>query len=93
MKTIKINDQEKISIRTLGVMLFGNMLELLEFSLYGIFSKVFSTVFFNNEKYGLLFSLGIFSCGFFSRPIGAIIFGHIGDKYGRRPALFFLSFS
>ena len=32
---------------------------------------------------------GVFAAGFISRPLGSLFFGHIGDKYGRRFALFF----
>jgi MHS family proline/betaine transporter-like MFS transporter len=35
----------------------------------------------------MLATFGVFAAGFFMRPIGAIIFGHIGDKYGRKIAL------
>lgn len=35
----------------------------------------------------LLASFGVFALGFLARPLGGILFGHIGDKFGRKPAL------
>lgn len=67
--------------------LIGNFLELFEFSLYGIFSKEFSNIFFKDVGQGTFYSLSIFASGFLARPVGGIIFGHIGDKYGRRVSL------
>jgi MHS family proline/betaine transporter-like MFS transporter len=48
-----------------------------------------ASLFFSNfsEQIGMLFSFAIFAIGFFFRPIGGVIFGHIGDKYGRKIAL------
>ncbi len=68
-------------------LLLGNFLEILEFALFGIFSGIFSRVFFQDIKQGMIYSLAIFAAGFLARPIGGIIFGHIGDRYGRRLAL------
>lgn len=67
----------------------GSFLELFEFSLYGIYAQLFSEIFFpKNQPYiNILFSFGIFAAGFLSRPIGAYIFGYIGDKYGRTKSL------
>jgi len=67
--------------------LMGNFLEILEFSLYGIFAKTFSDIFFEGVANGFLYSLIIFSSGFLARPLGGILFGYIGDVYGRRKAL------
>jgi MHS family proline/betaine transporter-like MFS transporter len=64
-------------------------LELFEFSLYGIYSQLFSSIFFASSvpALGLFYSFSIFAVGFLARPIGALILGHIGDKYGRIKAL------
>lgn len=68
---------------------FGNALEFYEFTIYGVFASVFSSLFFHSTDSftSLMYSWGIFSVGFFMRPIGAIFFGYIGDTYGRKIAL------
>lgn len=73
--------------KTIFFALSGNFIEIFEFSLFGIFASVISNIFFSNSIYGTLYSLIILSTGFLARPLGAVIFGHIGDRYGRRPAL------
>lgn len=67
----------------------GNALELYDFSLYGIFAPLFATLFFpsGNPTVALLASLMTFAVGFFMRPLGGILFGHLGDRYGRKKAL------
>lgn len=69
--------------------MFGNALEFYDFTLYGVFTAIIATHYFpgDNETSKLLFSLAAFAVGFFTRPIGAILFGYIGDKFGRRQAL------
>jgi MFS transporter, MHS family, proline/betaine transporter len=71
--------------------LLGNFLEFFEFSLYGVYALLFSEIFFSqpNESLGYLYTLSVFATGFFMRPFGAIIFGHIGDRYGRKKALLY----
>ncbi len=67
----------------------GNFIELYDFTLYGFFAPVIAELFFPSESQtiSLLASFSGFALGFFIRPLGAILFGHIGDVYGRRPAL------
>jgi MHS family shikimate/dehydroshikimate transporter-like MFS transporter len=73
-----------------GAALIGSSLEWYDFFLYATASAlVFGQVFFPNRDpaLGTLLALGTFGVGFFARPIGAIIFGSIGDRIGRKPAL------
>lgn len=67
----------------------GNMLEWYDYSLYGYFAIILAKLFFpaKDDFTSLMITLGVFAGGFLTRPIGGIIFGHIGDKYGRRLAL------
>lgn len=67
----------------------GNALENYDYILYANFALVISKTFFpiTNLYNSLLATFAIFAVGFFMRPIGAIIFGHIGDKYGRKLSL------
>ncbi|WP_341789631.1 MFS transporter [Rickettsia endosymbiont of Polydrusus tereticollis] len=67
----------------------GNVLEYYDFTVYSVFSLVIGHVFFPQESefVKILLSLGVFAVGFLTRPIGGIVFGYIGDRYGRRIAL------
>ncbi|MCH1881358.1 MFS transporter [Agrococcus sp. ARC_14] len=68
----------------------GNTLEFYDFLVYGTISAlVFPMLFFpgNDPAIGLLLSLSTFAVGFFARPVGAAVFGHLGDRIGRRKAL------
>ncbi len=67
----------------------GNALEWYDFALYGYFASIFSRLFFptTDTFSAMMLTFGVFASGFIVRPFGGIIFGHIGDKYGRRFAL------
>ncbi len=67
----------------------GNSLEVYDYNLYGYYAAIFATLFFNSDNLlsGLLASYGIFAAGFIMRPVGALIFGYIGDRWGRKKAL------
>jgi MHS family proline/betaine transporter-like MFS transporter len=41
----------------------------------------------SDEIDSLIITFGVFAAGHLMRPIGGILFGHIGDRYGRRPVL------
>lgn len=67
----------------------GNILEWYDFGLFTIFSSLFSRLFFptDNPQVALIATIGIFSVGFLCRPIGALIFGYMGDRAGRARTL------
>lgn len=67
----------------------GNMLEWYDFAAYGYFSAVIGRNFFpsDNHTTSLLAAFAVFAAAFFMRPIGGMVFGHIGDRYGRKAAL------
>ncbi len=69
--------------------LIGNILEYYDVMLYGFFAPLLAKIFFPDADPGtaMLASLGAFAAGFITRPIGAIIFGHIGDRFGRKKSL------
>lgn len=69
--------------------MLGNGLEWYDYALYGHMAIVFSKLFFPEGDMGknLILTLLIFAAGFISRPLGAIFFGRIGDRYGRKKAL------
>jgi MHS family proline/betaine transporter-like MFS transporter len=69
--------------------MIGNGLEWYDYALYGHFAAIISRKFFpaTDPAVALIATFGIFAAGFLMRPIGAIFFGYIGDKYGRKNAL------
>jgi MHS family proline/betaine transporter-like MFS transporter len=69
--------------------LIGNVLEWYDFAIYGFFAPILAAQFFpsGNRMVSLLAAFGAFAVGFLMRPVGAAVFGHIGDRYGRAHAL------
>ncbi|WP_414591713.1 MFS transporter [Ancylobacter sp. G4_0304] len=68
----------------------GNALEWYDFAAYGFLAAIFAQNFFpeSDAFVGLIAAFGVFAASFLMRPVGGIVFGHIGDRYGRRQALF-----
>ncbi|WP_167858006.1 MFS transporter [Mycobacterium sp. DL99] len=64
----------------------GNFVEWYDFAIYGYFAPVLAEVFFpkSNGLNGLLATLAVFGAAFVLRPIGALVFGNLGDRRGRR---------
>jgi MFS family permease len=64
----------------------GTLFEWYDFYLYGALAIFFSSKFFppGNETAQLLASLATFGAGFGVRPLGALVFGHLGDLIGRK---------
>jgi MFS transporter, MHS family, proline/betaine transporter len=62
---------------------------MYDFSIYGYFATKIGRHFFpaQDAVSSLLAAFGVFAAGFFMRPLGSLIFGHIGDKKGRKLAL------
>ena len=79
----------KLTQKALIAGIIGNALEWYDFALYGHFSVFIGETFFPKEEEGLavLAALAVFSVSFFMRPIGALIFSAIGDRFGRKKAL------
>ncbi|HHT0594232.1 TPA: MFS transporter [Legionella anisa] len=69
--------------------LYGNTLEWFDFLLYANFTPLFAQLFFPSDEYfvSLLLTFGVFSVGFFMRPLGGILLGHYADQIGRRKTL------
>src|SRR5918994_6926341 len=64
----------------------GTLFEWYDFYLYGSLAVFFGELFFppGNERAALLASLATFGAGFGVRPLGALVFGRIGDLVGRK---------
>jgi MHS family proline/betaine transporter-like MFS transporter len=67
----------------------GNIMEWYDFSIFGYFAVIIGRQFFPTADpvSSLLAAFGVFAAGFLMRPLGSLVFGHIGDKIGRKPAL------
>jgi MHS family proline/betaine transporter-like MFS transporter len=70
--------------RSLAVAALSTIVEWYDFTLYLYFATVLSRVFFGGGEGGLGEALAGFALAYLMRPVGAIVFGHIGDRYGRR---------
>ncbi len=66
----------------------GTAFEWYDFFVYGAVAPVIARNFFSqlDETSGLLASLALFATGFLFRPLGALIFGWLGDRFGRKGA-------
>lgn len=67
----------------------GSVLEWYDFALYVFFAPLIAQLYFPStvSNVGLLKTFLVFAVGFFARPLGALLFGYIGDKYGRTRSL------
>ncbi|TRL37495.1 MFS transporter [Rhizobium straminoryzae] len=76
--------------RVLTASLVGTTIEFFDFYVYATAAVlVFPTLFFPNSDpmTALLASFATFSIAFFARPFGAVVFGHFGDRVGRKTTL------
>lgn len=73
---------------TAGVV--GNVMEWYDFALFGFFAPIIASHFFpaGDQLTSLLRTYGVFAAGFVMRPIGAVLFGYVGDRMGRTRALY-----
>src|SRR3954466_1570207 len=69
---------------SMAVAAFSTIVEWYDFTLYLYFATVLSRVFFGGGAASLLTTLGGFAIAYLMRPLGAVFFGHIGDRRGRR---------
>ncbi len=84
------SSQPKWSRRhTITAGIAGNVLEWYDFAVYGFFAPIIARQFFPSDDptISLIAAFGAFAAGFLMRPVGAALFGHIGDKLGRGRSL------
>jgi metabolite-proton symporter len=82
--------EKRISKKILVASLVGSSIEWFDYFLYGtVAALVFNELFFHSEDptVGLMLAYASFALSFFIRPLGGIIFSHIGDRIGRKKTL------
>ena len=67
--------------------MIGNALEWYDYALYAQFAYIIGLKFFPKTEFVEILTFALFAAGFLVRPLGGILFGQIGDKFGRRSAL------
>jgi MHS family proline/betaine transporter-like MFS transporter len=73
-----------MSRASIAVAAFSTVVEWYDFTLYLYFATVLSRVFFGDGGAALSTTLATFAIAYLLRPLGGFIFGHIGDRFGRR---------
>jgi len=94
-QTLRVRDIPVVEGRQLRTVIsaacLGNAVEWYDFSVYGFLAITLGRVFFTSAPPSVqtILALVTFSIPFLVRPLGAAIFGFLGDKYGRKPVLSF----
>lgn len=88
-ETVSSEDSRRDRRRVVWAGIVGNVMEWYDFAIYGFFARTIGQLYFPAEdpRTSLLAAYAVFAVGFFMRPLGAVLFGHIGDRVGRGPAL------
>ncbi|MDZ5762074.1 MFS transporter [Candidatus Cyrtobacter comes] len=75
--------------KIIGSTVVGNIVEYYDFGVYAVFAPTIGALFFPHHDGSTndILALIVFAIGFLMRPLGGIIFGHIGDVFGRKKAL------
>ncbi len=75
--------------RVVAASFIGNFVEWFDYAVYGYLATVIAEVFFpdSSPTTGLLATFAVFAISFIVRPVGGLVWGHFGDKIGRRTAL------
>jgi len=77
---------QKDQLRLLFLSSLGGVLEFYDFIIYALFAGYISSAFFpsSNSLTGLMITFATFAIGYLVRPLGGIVFGHFGDRVGRK---------
>jgi MHS family proline/betaine transporter-like MFS transporter len=76
--------QGSVSGASIAVAAFSTIVEWYDFTLYLYLATVLSRVFFGGGETALITTLATFAIAYLLRPLGGMVFGHIGDRFGRR---------
>src|SRR4051812_8067132 len=79
------------SFRLIAAGTIGNVLEWYDFAIYGYFAISIGKTFFPQHDLvtQVLAAFGVLAVGYLMRPLGGMLIGYVGDRYGRRTALTF----
>ncbi len=88
-----MNRQPNTAMRVAGAVV-GNAFEWYDFTIYAYMTPIISSLFFPVDPHdpatqinAVLATTAVFGVGFFMRPVGGVVLGVIGDKYGRRTGM------
>jgi MHS family proline/betaine transporter-like MFS transporter len=89
VQTVEETEQTRKAKKATRAAVFGTFVEYYDFSVYGYVAATLAMVFFPSDDAttGLLNTFLVFGSAFLVRPLGAIAFGWLGDKVGRRFSL------
>jgi MFS transporter, MHS family, proline/betaine transporter len=82
--TDSLRPQKTMSRASIAIAAFSTVVEWYDFTLYLYFATVLSRVFFGSGQNALSTTLAAFAIAYLLRPLGGFVFGHIGDRFGRR---------
>lgn len=77
----------KQDVKTLALAALGGALEFYDFVIFVFFTAVLGRLFFPPEMpewLGQIQAFGIFAAGYLFRPLGGVVMGHFGDRFGRK---------
>lgn len=76
--------QQGLSRRSMTIAAFSTVVEWYDFTLYLYLATILSRVFYGGGTTSLAVTLGGFAVSYLMRPLGALVFGQVGDRFGRR---------
>lgn len=79
---------DSLDWKTISLASIGGGLEFYDFIVYGIFAKYIASTFFpaTDPNMSLVAAFAAFAIGYLARPLGGVIVGHLGDRFGRKGA-------
>jgi len=86
---LELSSERKALRRAATASFLGNFVEWFDYAAYGYLATIIALTFFpqTDAATGLLATFAVFALSFIVRPSGGLVWGHFGDKYGRRSAL------
>jgi MFS family permease len=81
--------KKSITVSQIAAVAAGNALEFYDFTTFAFFAIQIGQSFFpsSDDSGKLLLSLATFGVGFLTRPLGGVVIGNLGDRWGRKPAM------